>query len=624
MNNTNTGRNIGTALVTGATGGIGKQLVERLLKDGVHVRALIRNPDKANFSSSDNLEIVRGDISDPSSFVAAMAGVNTVFHLAGWINAPFKREIAEAVNVSGTEALARAASKAGVQRFVHCSSVAVYGPVTAGTITEDAPQPLTGDMYSDTKATGERKVLEVGKETGLDVVVARPSMVYGPGIEPWTLLPVRSIRSGSPIIIGDGEAYVNATYVDNVVDGLLLLATTPNISGEAFNLSDGETTTWNTFFGHYGKMLGRPVRKLPQALAENGAALVAGIFKIIKQEPRTNREMVGVMTGKPLFSIAKIRAIGYVPKINLEEGMQKTEAWLRQGGYLKGALSVPNPNAPLEERPVVLVTGAASGMGKATALRLQTAGWRVLAGDIDETGLAELKTQNIDTIRLDVTDQKSIDAVVTQLQNWGRVDALLNIAGMASPGPLERQHIAQIEKQFAVNTFGPLHLARAVAPLMRARGTGRIVNISSTNGKVVSPFMGAYSASKFALEALSDALRLELAPFGIKVTVIQPGSVKTPFADRAKAQLDAAKESAEHYRPFLDRFEKSAMWGQGLTPPEKIAVVVERVLRSSNPAPRVLGTLDAGPAMLMARLPDRARDLLFSTLSGINAKSKDK
>lgn len=612
-------REVRSALVTGATGGIGRRLVQRLLDEGVKVRVLARNAAKA--TSLGDVDIIVGDISDARRAQEAVEGVDTVFHLAAWMNKPFSRAAAEAANVAGVEYLLHAARRAGVERFVHVSTVAVYGPVSSGDIDEDAPYWKIDDLYSDTKAEGEARALAFARETGFPVVVVRPAMVYGPGIEPWTLLPVKSIKSGSPLIIGDGNAFVNPVYVDTVVDALLLAATREGVNGEAFNISDGVGVTWNEFFGYYGRMVGKSVRKVPQALAENGAALAGAVAKLIGQPPRATREMVGVMTGRPVFTIDKARArLGFEPRVNLEEGMRRTEQWLRENGLLKGTLTLPGSAGA--DKPVAVVTGAASGMGRATAERLQRAGYHVIAADVDDDGLAGLADQGIETLHLDVTSDASIASALEHLRALGRVDALCNIAGLASPGPLENQPYEAIDRQFQVNTFGPLKLARAIAPLMRARGGGRIVNVSSTNGKVVSPFMGAYSASKFALEALSDALRLELAPFGVSVVIVQPGSVKTPFADRAKAQLDKMKETAGDYLPYLEAFEHSAMWGQGMTAPEKIAAVIEGVLKSPSPAPRVAATLDAVPAMMMARLPDRARDLLFSTLSGLKSKPK--
>ncbi|HEX2863329.1 MAG TPA: SDR family NAD(P)-dependent oxidoreductase, partial [Deinococcales bacterium] len=314
-----TPRQVRFALVTGATGGIGQRLVSRLLEEGVRVRVLARNAEKA--ARLGNVEVLVGDVTDPRRAEEATQGVDTVFHLAAWMNKPFSREAAEGVNVAGTEYLLHAARRAGVERFVHVSSVAVYGPVLAGEIDEDAPYWKVGDLYTDTKAEGDARALAFAQETGLDVVVLRPSMVYGPGIEPWTVLPVKSIRSGSPMIIGDGSAWANPVYVDTVVDALWLAATKGGVGGEAFNISDGEGVTWNDFFGHYGRMVGKPVKKVPQALAETGAGVAGAVFKAIGQPPRTSREMVGVMTGRPLFVIDKARArLGFEPRISLDEG----------------------------------------------------------------------------------------------------------------------------------------------------------------------------------------------------------------------------------------------------------------------------------------------------------------
>ena len=154
---------------------------------------------------------------------------------------------------------------------------------------------------------------------------------------------------------------------------------------------------------------------------------------------------------------------------------------------------------------------------------------------------------------------------------------------------------------------------------MRQRGFGRIVNISSTNGFVVTPFMGAYSASKFALEALSDSLRLELKPWGVDVIVIEPGAMKTPFAATAQKGLEATMEQQPDWKPYLEGFIKSSMWGTvGGTPPEKVAAVIIKAALAKNPSSRVLATLDAIPSKVISTLPSAIKDTLFTRLSGLS------
>jgi NAD(P)-dependent dehydrogenase (short-subunit alcohol dehydrogenase family) len=292
--------------------------------------------------------------------------------------------------------------------------------------------------------------------------------------------------------------------------------------------------------------------------------------------------------------------------------MARTEAWLRASGLLRRG-------------SVALVTGAASGLGMATARKLKAAGVTVWASDLDEAALAPLQEEGVHTLALDVTSEESVRAALTRIEAAGAsVDLLINVAGLLRPGPLEDQPMAEIALQFEVNAIGPIRTARAVAGAMRARGWGRIVNVSSTNGYLVTPFMGAYSASKYALEALSDALRLELRPFGVEVAVVQPGAMKTPFAGRAKAALrETIARSGAHYKPYLESFMESSLWGEATaTDPAKVAAVITRVALAKRGKARTYGTLDAIPSRVMAWLPDAVKDAYFSKAAGLKRARK--
>src|SRR3954447_1763477 len=175
----------------------------------------------------------------------------------------------------------------------------------------------------------------------------------------------------------------------------------------------------------------------------------------------------------------------------------------------------------------VLITGCSSGIGRATALRLHDAGHRVVATARRPETLDDLPP-GIVRLRLDVCDPASVEAAVRDADaKTGGVTALVNNAGFGQSGPVEFVTEEQVRHQFETNVYGPLRLIRAVLPSMRARGEGRIVNVSSAAGKFSTPFLGIYCASKFALEAVSDALRVEVAPFGVRVVVIEPGPIET-------------------------------------------------------------------------------------------------
>jgi NAD(P)-dependent dehydrogenase (short-subunit alcohol dehydrogenase family) len=187
---------------------------------------------------------------------------------------------------------------------------------------------------------------------------------------------------------------------------------------------------------------------------------------------------------------------------------------------------------------VVLVTGCSSGIGRATALHLARLGHAVVATARRVADIADLEAQGCRTLALDVCDEASSRAAVeATLAAHGRIDVLVNNAGYSQSGAVESVPVDRARAQFETNVFGPLRLTQLVLPGMRARRTGCIVNVSSIGGRLVFPGGGVYHASKYALEALSDALRFELRPFGVAVVLIEPGLIKTGFADAVGAHM---------------------------------------------------------------------------------------
>ena len=186
----------------------------------------------------------------------------------------------------------------------------------------------------------------------------------------------------------------------------------------------------------------------------------------------------------------------------------------------------------------VLITGCSSGIGEATAARLAGAGWTVYATARKPETLAGLEAAGCRALALDVTSEESmtsaVDAVLTES---GRIDALVNNAGYSQSGAVETLDLDDVRRQFETNVFGLVRLCQLVLPTMRARGNGRIVNISSMGGRLVFPGGGAYHATKYAVEALSDALRFEVAGFGVKVVIVEPGLITTNFENAAVASM---------------------------------------------------------------------------------------
>ncbi len=272
--------------------------------------------------------------------------------------------------------------------------------------------------------------------------------------------------------------------------------------------------------------------------------------------------------------------------------------------------------------PVALITGCSSGIGRATALLLANEGWRVFATARHLQAINDLASDRITPLRLDVTDDASMVAAVQEvLTQAGRIDVLVNNAGYTEVGPLEEATLEEIRCQFETNTFGPLRLAQLVLPAMRAQGSGRIVNVSTIGGRIAIPFLGLYNGSKFALEAMSDVLRMETRPFGVRVIVIEPGGVRTNFNIVAyqRAQRFATDADSPYHR-FFERLNRFITYSTtNSPPPEKVAEIIHHALVARYPRARYAATLDARLMLaIMPWLPDRKRDALMSWLLGIH------
>ncbi|MCL5069484.1 MAG: SDR family oxidoreductase [Actinobacteria bacterium] len=269
-------------------------------------------------------------------------------------------------------------------------------------------------------------------------------------------------------------------------------------------------------------------------------------------------------------------------------------------------------------KPVVIVTGASSGIGRATTVFLAEKGWHVFAtsrkiGRLKDLGSA--KIDNIVPLQLDVTKEESrISAVNEVLAQTKRIDALVNNAGYSEIGPLEKASIEETYCQFETCTFGPLRMAQLVLPTMRKQGRGRIINVSTIGGKVSIPFLGLYNASKFALESMSDVLRMESEPFGIKVIVVEPGAVESNFNNIAALRAQRFNNDSEspyfpYYKGFNEFVNKSTAKG---SPPEIVAKVIYSALTLKRPRSRYAATPDARIMLkIMPMLPDRVKDAIW-------------
>jgi NAD(P)-dependent dehydrogenase (short-subunit alcohol dehydrogenase family) len=265
----------------------------------------------------------------------------------------------------------------------------------------------------------------------------------------------------------------------------------------------------------------------------------------------------------------------------------------------------------------VLITGCSSGIGRATALRLAAAGWPVWATARRPETLDELAKAGCRTLALDATDEASMAAAVEQVEREaGAVGVLVNNAGYSQQGAIETLPMDRIRRQFETNVFGAVRMAQLALPGMRRQHWGKIVNVGSVGGKLTFPGGGAYHASKYAIEAFSDALRFEVKGFGVNVILIEPGLIITQFAeavarefetgDGPYAEFNAAvlKGTTDVYRDRLLRL----FGGDG----DAVAAVIERAIMTRRPKARYTATPSAKFMLgLRAMLPDRAWDAVM-------------
>ena len=280
----------------------------------------------------------------------------------------------------------------------------------------------------------------------------------------------------------------------------------------------------------------------------------------------------------------------------------------------------PNRRSASPSRAAVVVTGASTGIGRATALDLVSRGFDVFAGvrrEADGDSVAAESSGAVTPVILDVTDAATIDGAALRVSDAvgdGGLRGLVNNAGIAEPAPLEIMPIDALRRQLEVNVVGQVAVTQAFLPLIR-RARGRVVNISSVGGRVASPALGAYAASKFAIEALSDSLRMELHQWGIHVSVIEPGSFGTEIWRRGGEAADSTiervpEEKRRLYADLIAAVRRLARrTEQRGRPPDAVVRAIVHALTASRPRTRYVVGTDARIQMALARLlPDRAYD----------------
>jgi nucleoside-diphosphate-sugar epimerase len=316
-------------LVTGATGLIGQAVSSRLLAEGAEVRAFVRNPSKGRRLAEAGADIVQGDITDAAAARRAVEGCSVVFHLAAALNDFRPISFYRRVNVDATRSLAEAALAAGIERLVYASTAWTYG-FDAGQGTDEAsPQKKSGLHYSDTKLEAESLLLGLARDSGLPVIVAQPSEVYGPNDPHWTTRLIELIRSGKMVLVNGGAGVIQPIFVDDVAEGFLAAARRGR-TGERYILCGAEVVTIREYTGRLAAMVGKKhLHSMPGWVMRSLAVTSEAVATVTHTTPIVMRQDVRASSLHVTYSGEKARReLGFQPFTSLEEGMHKVEKWL--------------------------------------------------------------------------------------------------------------------------------------------------------------------------------------------------------------------------------------------------------------------------------------------------------
>jgi len=277
-------------------------------------------------------------------------------------------------------------------------------------------------------------------------------------------------------------------------------------------------------------------------------------------------------------------------------------------------------------KTIILITGATAGIGRAAALHLARRGHHVIATGRRPKALDDLEAEaggaTLDTVQLDVTDPEAVQravATVDALTDGHGIDVLVNNAGYGLAAPLAEVTEADLRHQFDTNVFGLMAVTQAFLGKMVERGAGRVINVSSVGGRITFPMMGAYHASKYAVEALSDAMRMELSPAGLFVSLIEPGPINTEFVDRMNAAANPYRGEHSRYAPVFDRAETIEARTMAFAPgPDVIARAIERAATARRPRARYVAPFSSRLALaLLDLVPIRLRDAMMRAVFGL-------
>jgi nucleoside-diphosphate-sugar epimerase len=333
-----------TALVTGAAGFIGGRLVEILTDRGHRVQALVRDR-RAALERADQVRYFVGDVTQPDSLRPAVTGCSVVFHCAHG-----EGDLANArrINVQGTLNVVDASAEAGVRRVVHVSSWRVHGRSLPAHVHEDLPLVRSGNPYDVSKAEAEEAATALARRRGVEFVILRPTLVYGPGCEPWVNTLVRRLKHEQLYLIDGGRGLANVVHVDDLIEAMLLSAVRADAPNRRFIISGAAPVLWREYIGGLAKLVRKP---LPRSIPLWAAPLVVNAYlwrlRFTRRTPRLVRQDLGLFGEYCAASIDRARRIlGYEPRVDLAAGMQSVERYLRRIGILPAvaprATAAPN------------------------------------------------------------------------------------------------------------------------------------------------------------------------------------------------------------------------------------------------------------------------------------------
>lgn len=330
-------------LVTGATGFIGQHVAMRLLDLGRKVRVFCRRKSVSKLPPEllNSAEIVYGDLTDHASIDEAVQGAGRVFHCAGHVLDWGSREKFFSHNVRATEWLLEAAARAEVKRFIHVSSIAVFGIPAPAYFDDYSPYGLGFDLYSRSKIAADRLARRYHDERGVPVVVLRPAVVYGPGGS-WLEEPLSMVRKNSMFLIGKGLGTCHSCYIENLVDAMMLAAEHPAAVGRAYIVADGEAVTFREYFNHVARIAGAgPVdRSVPVAAARVIASACEALARAlrIEQRPILTHAAIDMITSRSRLSMDRIREeLGFTPRYDLVSAMEELRRHYALHSYARAA-----------------------------------------------------------------------------------------------------------------------------------------------------------------------------------------------------------------------------------------------------------------------------------------------